>query len=554
MKNFTFLSREVCTFVRPHTQHLLLSFLCFFIALSPSWAQPSEQAIEVRLQPGQTATRQIAIGSQETTLTYETVIKETTASLARRNASNDGTTPTTDNARQTILYATGFEDYTEGQIDDQQGWRDRFIKYNTGFGPSQAFVRTDNPLNGEKHVTLGADDTRLTYYIISPRFEQPTRMFASYTLNINSAKPGSNFNFFTSEATESRTENGFIFTQTANWIRISGNGNLLVYDYSLGKRISTPYYIPKDAGYIEFKFVLNTITATYDLYMDGQRIVEGVQGSGNIIEYLEMGSNNSILRTAEGATMLVDDIKVIDGDAAAPLWVSTPVFSGTLPAQGQNTLDVAIDARNLAPGTYEANIQVVTPDFTSITTVPVTLIVEEPKPTVINKLNLTSMCSDNPEEELRWRIRNPNDFAVEVSWQVYGTPQQEVVMAPPGDSFFFTQTNEGPNTTIIRWKDEEGRNRQKVKASGKATCQPPQPELQLYPVPVQNELNITLKNADKGVVTIYNQNGEVVYQQDITANQTLNLKAVNLGLTPQQLYTVALQTEDNRVVQRVMVE
>ena len=40
----------------------------------------------------------------------------------------------------------------------------------------------------------------------------------------------------------------------------------------------------------------------------------------------------------------------------------------------------------------------------------------------------------------------------------------------------------------------------------------------------------------------------------VRAFSPLTERAANLNLAPQQLYTIALQTKDNRVVQRVMVE
>jgi hypothetical protein len=93
---------------------------------------------------------------------------------------------------------------------------------------------------------------------------------------------------------------------------------------------------------------------------------------------------------------------------------------------------------------------------------------EAPK---VEKLNLTSMCSDVPDVQRRWRIRNPNDFDVEVTWQVYGTSQKGTVTAPPGDSFFFTETVGGANTTQITWKNGNNKPQSTVKASDGAKCE-----------------------------------------------------------------------------------
>ncbi len=91
-------------------------------------------------------------------------------------------------------------------------------------------------------------------------------------------------------------------------------------------------------------------------------------------------------------------------------------------------------------------------------------------PVPIANLNLTSMCSDDPATERRWRIRNPNPFGVEVWWHVYGTSQRDTLIAPPGDSFFFTQTVGGANTTKLYHRRTDGSVRTVTKASGGAAC------------------------------------------------------------------------------------
>ena len=89
---------------------------------------------------------------------------------------------------------------------------------------------------------------------------------------------------------------------------------------------------------------------------------------------------------------------------------------------------------------------------------------------IVNNLQLTSMCSEDPGVERRWRVRNPNLIDVPVYWQLYGTTTDDNIIAPPGDSFFVTPATTGSNTVKIVWKDETGRYRSTVKASGGAAC------------------------------------------------------------------------------------
>ncbi len=88
-----------------------------------------------------------------------------------------------------------------------------------------------------------------------------------------------------------------------------------------------------------------------------------------------------------------------------------------------------------------------------------------------NYLNLTSMCSNNPAETRRWRVRNQTSAPINYTWDVYGTNQSGSGVAQPGDSFFETITVPGsPNTTRIFWVVGTA-TYSKVKASGGAQCQ-----------------------------------------------------------------------------------
>jgi len=91
-------------------------------------------------------------------------------------------------------------------------------------------------------------------------------------------------------------------------------------------------------------------------------------------------------------------------------------------------------------------------------------------PPPVANLNLTSLCSENPNQTRRWRISNPNDFAVEVTWKVVGTAQTGVITAEPGNTFFFTNAVGGANTTIISWLNEKGEKKEVTKASNGWAC------------------------------------------------------------------------------------
>lgn len=89
---------------------------------------------------------------------------------------------------------------------------------------------------------------------------------------------------------------------------------------------------------------------------------------------------------------------------------------------------------------------------------------------IVQDLQLTSVCSENPNVSRRWRIRNLNDFDVAVEWDLYPYIQTGLLIAHPGDNFFYTNTISGANTTRIRWQDENQDWQQQVKASSGQAC------------------------------------------------------------------------------------
>lgn len=79
----------------------------------------------------------------------------------------------------------------------------------------------------------------------------------------------------------------------------------------------------------------------------------------------------------------------------------------------------------------------------------------EPEP-VIENLKLTFMQPCEPTEgepaQAEWRVRNPNDFAVDYTVDKAGTGQILSGTAPAGDSFFYTAW--GTQTLILKWAND----------------------------------------------------------------------------------------------------
>lgn len=189
------------------------------------------------------------------------------------------------------------------------------------------------------------------------------------------------------------------------------------------------------------------------------------------------------------------------------------------------------------------------------------------EPQEVLNLNLTSVCSDDPATERRWRIRNPNNFPVTVIWRVYRTAQTDTVEAPAGDSFFTTATVGGANTTKIFWKNEEGKTRSRTKASGGAQCPPDSnartndvfekslgPVVALFANPARDQLQIRVEGESEEVqnVRLTDLSGRVFpVEISRTSGNTLTLLITEL---PRGLYLLYGTLDNQPFTKRVVVE
>ena len=79
-------------------------------------------------------------------------------------------------------------------------------------------------------------------------------------------------------------------------------------------------------------------------------------------------------------------------------------------------------------------------------------------------LVLTSECSENPNEMLRWKINNKNNCEIKVIWQIYGTRQNEIITVSPGETYFFTKKIPGQNKVVIKWKKKDKKRKWRHKS------------------------------------------------------------------------------------------
>jgi hypothetical protein len=164
-------------------------------------------------------------------------------------------------------------------------------------------------------------------------------------------------------------------------------------------------------------------------------------------------------------------------------------------------------------------------------------------------LKLSAMCSDNPRTTRRWRITNPNPFDIEVEWLVYLTNQKGKVIAPPGESYFTTNTVWGLNTTMITWRDDKYLPHIAVKISTTAECRAtnynvaygrsdaPEDALETetpfiidaWPNPVEDKFKIIISSPleDEVELNIYGIKGERIHSSKVQSNVIVEVDATN---------------------------
>ncbi len=257
------------------------------------------------------------------------------------------------------LYATGFEDFTVGDLNGQGGWSTQ---------PANFFTITDaNAFEGGLHTRGTTDGSATTALAFSPLITPGNEPFMVATAQVNLQGSGSSF-----EIIPQSPAAGSVITR----VRFNGDGTVDILDGNTGG--FTPINVTVPTGYFEVRIVVDKDDFATQVYFDDALVFSGL-GFAGIIEQVVLLSDN----VAAGSTFDVDNVEVVDGDENAFFLTVSPT-AGTVVDGDDATLQVKFDARTLEPGVYNATINISSNDTENPTIdVPVALTVVSPPSIVI---------------------------------------------------------------------------------------------------------------------------------------------------------------------------
>jgi hypothetical protein len=188
-------------------------------------------------------------------------------------------------------------------------------------------------------------------------------------------------------------------------------------------------------------------------------------------------------------------------------------------------------------------------------------------------LQLASVCSPNPSENRRWRVRNPNPFDVVAEWQLYGSTITGTIVFAPGESFFLTPTSSENNTLVLSWLTDKDVTVKTTKTSQPSACSRvaqelsgiaevaplaaesvnPASALSAFPNPVTDKVTVQLSNADERDVTLrlFNSQGKKMYQEKKHLLLGTSQVSLNMSAWPSGLYIITV--EENQLIKRLKV-
>ncbi len=235
------------------------------------------------------------------------------------------------------IYATGFEEFNLGELNMQEGWGSAPVGFNV--------ISDTNAFEEAQHIRGVSDGSGVLGLAFSPLITQGNDPFTVATARLSIQTTGSNFEFIPQS-----TVDGSVVTR----VRFNADGSIDVLDAASSAFESTGATTPE--GYFEIRLIVDRDNSRINVFLDDNLIYSGT-GFASSIDQIVLLSDNA----TAGSIFDTDTIEVIDGDENA-FFLSVSPISGTIDEGDDQTLQVLFDTRTLAPGAYNATINILSDD------------------------------------------------------------------------------------------------------------------------------------------------------------------------------------------------
>ncbi|MGB3466042.1 MAG: choice-of-anchor D domain-containing protein, partial [Cyclobacteriaceae bacterium] len=258
----------------------------------------------------------------------------------------------------TSLYATDFEDFTLGEINNQLGWQSQFA--------GNFVISNQNALNGSQHfrsVSDGLGGTRPAAVLaLSPTVTGAAEAITVASADISITGSGVSWEFIPQAPSE-----GSVITR----VRFNGDGTISILSNDTGGFVNIA--TPTPTGYFNIKVTADSQDNTFRVFFDGVEIFSATGFAAAVEQVVVLTGMETT-----GSTFDMDNVEITDGDGES-LFISASPLAGTVGIGDTAFVEVKFDARGLDTGIYTADLTVTSNDTTSGTVVvPASLTVVTP--------------------------------------------------------------------------------------------------------------------------------------------------------------------------------
>ncbi|UZO81572.1 choice-of-anchor D domain-containing protein [Aquimarina sp. ERC-38] len=270
----------------------------------------------------------------------------------------------TANQLNSSLYATDFEDFELGRLNEQIGW---FAAYEDNW-----VISDDNPKEGSLHIRGESDGLGSTREFgeplaISPRVTPVSNAYTAFSADVQIQGDGNTWQLLPQNATEGLVVTRIIFNpdKSIDILNLENGGEL----------VRIPQTVPD--GYFKVSIEVSGILEEFSVFFDDELVFTGIP-FGTFMEEVALVSDMAVA----GGTMDVDNFEITDFNEDG-FFVSVAPRAGEVAIADSTEVRVVFDSRGLDKGVYTANLKVSSNDsINSPVNIPVSLTVALP-PTIV---------------------------------------------------------------------------------------------------------------------------------------------------------------------------